>query len=154
MIGERRASAGAALLAGGFYFAQRASASMAGEGLYWRTVHWVAVGEAATNRKYNAALAAAKADKNFVALAKNLEDDVLPFWREASDRLSVIDLRPDSPDLSTLHLLQDMSDRRVHGYEIFADGLRKNDSEEIGNAIKELKEVDQMGTPRRGVPHE
>jgi len=146
------APAGAVLLAGGFYFAQRASASMAGEGLYWRTVHWVAVGEPATNRKYNAALAAAKTDKNFVALAKSLENDVLPFWRDASDRLSAIDLSPDSPDLTTLNLLQDMSDRRVHGYEIFADGLRKNDSEEIGNAIKELKHVDQMGKQGRGAP--
>jgi hypothetical protein len=146
------APAGAVLLAGGFYFAQRASASMAGEGLYWRTVHWVAVGEPATNRKYNAALAAAKTDKNFVALAKSLENDVLPFWRDASDRLSAIDLSPDSPDLTTLNLLQDMSDRRVHGYEIFADGLRKNDSKEIGNAIKELKQVDQMGKQGRGAP--
>jgi rhomboid protease GluP len=143
---------GAALLVCGFYFAQRASASMVGEGLYWRTVHWVAVGEPATNRKYNSALAEAKANKNFVALAKSLEDDVLPFWRDASDRLSAIDLSPDSPDLTTLNLLQDMSDRRVHGYEIFADGLRKNNSEEIGNAIKELKQVDQMGKQGRGAP--
>jgi hypothetical protein len=140
------------LLACGFYFAQRATASMVGKGLYWRTVHWVATREPATNRKYNAALAAAKADKNFVALAKSLENDVLPFWRDASDRLSAIDLSPESPDLTTLNLLQDMSERRVHGYEIFADGLRKSDSEEIGNAIKELKQVDQMGKQRRGVP--
>lgn len=141
---------GAALLVSGFYFTQRATASMIGEGLYWRTVHWVALGELAANRKYSTALASAKADKNFVPLVKSLESDVLPFWREARDRLSAIDLKPDSPDFSTLHLLQDMSERRVHGYEIFADGVRKNDSEEIGNAVKELKQADQMGTPERG----
>jgi len=77
----------AILLAGGLWCAQRASASLVGDGLYWHTVHWLGIGERTTNHKLNMALALAKADKrNELAFVERLESDAVPFWREASDR--------------------------------------------------------------------
>jgi predicted TIM-barrel fold metal-dependent hydrolase len=113
--------------------------------------HWYAAGEATANRQYNKGLALAKADKNKqLVLADILEHDVLPFWREASDRLSEIDLKPNSPSLARLELLQDIADGRVKGFELFAHGLRENDSKEITEAIKELRELDEMASKRIG----
>ena len=123
------------LLAGGVWFAQRAAATLVGEGLYWHTIHWLRAGEHSANSKYNAALVLAKADKrNLPALADSLDKDVLPFWREASARLSAINLAPTSPYLSTLQLLQSLSEGRVHAYKLFAEGLRNNDPQEIATA--------------------
>jgi hypothetical protein len=53
----------AVFLAGGLWYAQRASASLVGDGLYWHTLHWLGIGERTTNRQLNTALALAKADK-------------------------------------------------------------------------------------------
>jgi membrane associated rhomboid family serine protease len=140
-------SLGATLLVGGFYFAQRASASMVGEGLYWRTSRWFFAGEHAANVRFNTALHLAKSDtQNQTALADTLEKDVLPFWRMAADRLSAVELRSDSPHLARLERLQDISDGRAHAYERFLEGLRKNDAEEIEEAVKELDQVDQLAS--------
>jgi rhomboid protease GluP len=140
----------AGLLACGFWFAQGASSSMAGEGLYWRTVHWLRTGELATNSKYNAALTLAKVDKKLPPLAETLERDVLPFWREASERLSAIRLKPGSQHIATLDLLRDLADGRVRGYEHFEEGLRKNDQQEIASALQVLKQAEQI-SGRQGV---
>jgi hypothetical protein len=61
--------------------------------------------------------------KNRVLLAAILEHDVLPFWREASDRLSEIDLKSDSPNIPRLDLLQDVADSRVKGLRAKRPGL-------------------------------
>lgn len=138
---------GAVLLVGGVYFAQHASASMVGEGLYWRTSRWFFAGEHAANVRFNAALNLAKADtRHQAALADTLEKDVLPFWHMAANRLSAVELRSDSPNLARLERLQDISDGRAHAYERFMEGLRKNDAEEIEEAVKELDQVDQLAT--------
>jgi hypothetical protein len=141
-----------AVLVLGVWFAQRASAAMVGEGLYWKTMHWLRSGEHATNRKFDAALAVAKTGGKPLVVANGLEHDVLPFWREASDRLSAIDLKADSPHLATLELLQDIADGRVHGYERLDQGLRKNDPEEIRKAEEELKQVEQNAKERQQTP--
>jgi rhomboid protease GluP len=132
------------LLVGGVWFAQRASATLVGEGLYWHTIHWFRAGERSANSKYNAALVLAKADKgNLLALTDRLDNDILPFWREASARLSAINLAPTSPNFSALQLFQSQSEGRVHAYKLFAEGLRNNDSQEIGAAELELNRLQQ-----------
>jgi hypothetical protein len=136
-------------LAGGLWCAQRATGSLVGEGLYWHTVHWLKGGEHAANAKFNAALTLAKSDKDSLALAKRVESDVLPFWREASNRLSAIHLRSDSPNLSALEFLQEVSAGRVHGYGRFADGLRENDPQEVAAADLELKHAESLVKERR-----
>jgi hypothetical protein len=79
-----------------------------------------------------------------------LEKEVLPFWREASDRLAAIDLKPGSPHLAKLELFEDIVDARVNGYERFAEGLRKNDAEEIKVAIKTLKDIEETAKAGHG----
>jgi rhomboid protease GluP len=141
----------AVLLTAGLWFAQRASLSLAQEGLYWRTVHWLLRGEHPANRDFNGAVTFAKTGKlTQLALADRLQSGVLTFWREANARTSAIHLEPGSPNLSSLQLLQSISEGRVHGYELLAEGLRRNDAQEITTAQQELKRLDGLVEERRG----
>ena len=135
-----------ALLAGGFWFAQRASASLVGEGLYWHTVHWLAAGERATSKHFNSAVAMARAHEQSPAvIVASLEKNVLPFWRQASDRLAAIELRTDSPNRSNLDFLQEISDARTDAYELLDEGLRKNDPQKIKTAEQQLNQIANLG---------
>jgi rhomboid protease GluP len=130
----------AVVLALGVWFAQRAAASMSAEGAYWQTTHWLHAGAQSADRKFNSALALLRAGKlSEPAFADRLERDVLPFWREASERVSHIDLAPTSPNLPALDLFQSLCESNVRGYEQLAEGLRKNDSQEKAAANLELK---------------
>jgi len=138
--------AAAVVLAVGFWFAQRASASIGGEGLYLRTVHWLALHEHTINGKFNAAMA--KNNQNHSALIETLEKEVIPFWREAGDRLAAIELPRNSPNESKLETLQDLSDGRADAYQLLDDGLRKNDSAVIATAGQNLKQIEQAARDR------
>jgi rhomboid protease GluP len=134
----------AVIFAVGFWFAIRASASIAGEGLYQRTAHWIGVREPTINHKFNAALSVdANAKENHTALIATLETVVIPFWREAGDRLAAIQLSNNSPDRSALEVLQDLTDGRADAYQLLRDGLRTNDPKVIARASQDLKEVEQ-----------
>jgi rhomboid protease GluP len=138
-----------AVLGCGFWFAQQAAASLAGEGLYWHTVHWLAAGERNANRHFNAAVVMAKANKgNPSLILEPLEKEVLPFWRQASDRLSAIQLRTDSPYRSHLDSLQDMSDARADAYELLDEGLRTHDRQKAVTAEQTLKQIDSVARQR------
>jgi rhomboid protease GluP len=140
----------AAVLAVGFWFAQRASVSVVGEGLYRRTAHWIGAREPTINRKFNAALSLdANAKENHTALIETLETVVIPFWREAGDRLATIQLSNNTPDSSSLEILQDLTDGRADAYQLLDDGLRKNDLNVIAKAGQDLKEVEQRAKERR-----
>ena len=141
--------AAAVVLAAGFWFAQRASASIGGEGLYLRTVHWLALHEHIINRKFNAARA--KDDQNHLALIETLEKEVIPFWREAGGRLAAIQLPRNSPNESKLETLQDTSDGRADAYQLLDDGLRKNDSAAIATAGQDLKKIEEAARNRNSV---
>lgn len=135
----------AVFLAGGLWYAQRASASLVGDGLYWHTLHWLGIGERTTNRQLNTALALAKADtQNELAFVDRLESDAVPFWREASGRLSVIHLEPNSLNLSNLQLLHDVSERRAYAYELLAQGLQAKNAKDITAEELELARLDQL----------
>jgi hypothetical protein len=93
----------------------------------------------------------AKAGKlNPDALADRLESQVLSIWREASARTSAVHLEPSSPNLSSLQFLQSTSEGRLHGYELLAEGLRRNDPQQITTAELELKRVDGLAKERGG----
>ena len=140
----------AVVLALGFWSAQRASASMVGEGLYRRTAHWIGVREPTINRKFNAALSLdTNAKENHTALIETLETVVIPFWREAGDRLATIRLSNNSPDRSTLEALQDLTDGRADAFQLLDEGLRKNDPTVMAKAGQDLKEVEQTAKERR-----
>jgi rhomboid protease GluP len=132
-------------LAGGLWCAQRASTSLVGEGLYWHTFHWFRAGEHVANDHFNAALSLnAAGPLTQQGFAERLEHDVLPFWREASDRFALIHLVPGSPSFSALQLLQSFSDGRAEGYELLASGLQRNDRKEMTNAREKLAQVDKL----------
>ena len=139
----------AVVLALGFWFAQRASASMVGEGLYRRTAHWIGVREPLINGKFNAALSLDARDrKHHTALIETLEKDVIRFWREADDRLSTVELSSDSPNRATLESLQNLTHGRADGFQLLDDGLRTNDPIAIAKASQDLKQAEQTARDR------
>jgi rhomboid protease GluP len=138
--------AAAVILAVGFWCAQRASASIGGEGLYLRTVHWLVLREPIINGKFNAAMA--KDNQNHAALIETLEKEVIPFWREAVDRLAAVELPRNSANESKLETLQDISDGRADAYQLLDDGLRKNDPIVIATAAQNLKQIEQTAGDR------
>jgi rhomboid protease GluP len=138
--------AAAVILAVGFWFAQRASASIVGEGLFVRTVHWISVREPAMNRRFSLALA--KHNQDHSAFIETLEKEVIPFWREAGDRLAAIQLPSDSPNSSNLEVLQDLSDGRADAYQLLDDGLRKGDPKVIARANQDLQQVEVAANER------
>jgi rhomboid protease GluP len=141
----RAVAVAAAVLAGGLWWAQTAATALAGDALYWHTVHWLRDGELSVNRRFNETLALTKAGKpNQRALADEVDRDVVPFWQEASARLAAITLPPSSPNPSHLQLLRDVSDGRARAYGLLSKGLRANDSQEIAAAEQELKRVEEI----------
>ncbi len=142
--------AAAVILAVGFWFAQRASTSMVGEGQFQRTVLWISVRESKINNKFNAAVSRDANDKqNHLALIAVLEKEVIPFWQEAGDRLGEIQLSSISPNNTNLKILQDLCDGRADAYQRLDDGLRKNDHKLIAAAGQDLKQVEQTAKERR-----
>jgi membrane associated rhomboid family serine protease len=140
----------AVVFAVGFWFAQRASATIVGEGLYRRTAHWIDVREPTINHQFNTALSLdANAKENHAALIATLETVVIPFWREAGDRLAAIQLSKNSPDRSALEVLQDLTDGRADALQLLDDGLRKNDPKVMAKAGQDLKEVERTAEERR-----
>ena len=81
-------------------------------------------------------------------IVEPLEKEVLPFWRQASDRLAAIQLRTDSPYRSNLHFLQEMSDARVDAYELLDEGLRKNDRQKVETAEQKLNQLESLARQR------
>jgi rhomboid protease GluP len=146
------ASVAAVVVSVGLWFAQRASASVVGEGLYRRTAHWIGVREPVINSKFNAALSLDANDKqNHSALIEILEKDVIRFWREAGDRLATIQLSSNSPNRATLEVLQDITDGRADAFQSLDDGLRKNDPEAIAKAGEDLKQIERAAKEGRRV---
>jgi rhomboid protease GluP len=138
------------VLAAAFWLAQRAAASMVGEELYQRTAHWIVVREPRVNSEFNAALSRDSNNKqDHSAFIETLERDVIPFWREAGDRLAAIQLSSNSPNISALETLQDLSDGRAEAYQLLDDGLRKKDPKVIATAGQELEKVEQAANERR-----
>jgi rhomboid protease GluP len=132
----------AMLLAGGIWWAQRGAVSLAGDGLYYHTAHWLRRREPLVNAEFNSALR--QDGRDHTALIPTLEKHVIPFWHAAADRLAAIELPARSPNDDVLDDLQDLADRREKAFQLLDAGLRKNDVQVIGAAGRELKQIDQM----------
>ena len=117
------------LLTGGFWWAERGAASLSGDGLYYRTVHGIHGRERLIDRRLQSARLR---DGNIHAvLIDNLEKEVIPFWRNAGDRLSAITLLSDSPIRTRLKNLHDAVERQSDSLQLLDDGLLHNDLREI-----------------------
>jgi rhomboid protease GluP len=129
----------AILLAGGLWWAQRGAASLSDDGLYYRTAHWVRSREPLVDAEFNSALR--HDGRDHTALITTLEKHVIPFWREASDRLAAIELPARSQNDGLLDDLQDLADRRAQAFQLLDTGLRNNDARVIAAAGRELKQA-------------
>jgi rhomboid protease GluP len=138
----RMLSVAAVLVMGGYWWAERGAASLAGDGLYYRTVHSIHAREGLINGRYQSVRS--RDANNRAALADTLEREVIPFWRKAGDRLSVITLLSDSPNRTRLENLQAAVERRSDTLQLLDDGLRQNDLTRITPAERELEHMDQQ----------
>jgi rhomboid protease GluP len=140
------------LVAVSVWCAEHSSASLSGESLYMYTVHWLQRGEERVNKKFNAALSLAKANpSDEPALVQELNSDVLPFWRTATSRLSGIQLNSNSPNLPALQFLQTLAAARVHAYELFSEGFRKGDAQELAAAKEAMAQTDRLASEANSV---
>jgi len=130
------------LLIGGVYWVKGSAASLAGDALYYRKIHWMGTQEHAVNAELNSAVKRARQDPS--TLVMTLEKTVLPFWREASNRLAEIQLPSNSQNRAKLNALQDISVRRAAAFQLLDHGLRLNDPKAVTAAGKELKQIDDL----------
>jgi hypothetical protein len=79
-----------------------------------------------------------------------VETDVVPFWHQASARLSTISLPPISPNLATLERLRDVADAQARAYALLSKGLRENDATVIMAAESAMKRTKETATDARG----
>lgn len=134
------AAATAILLIGGTWWAQRSVTSVIGEALYYRTIHWITLREPGIDATFKAALRADDRESH-AALREILETKVIPFWQEAGDRLSAVQLPKHSANIAKLDAIQDISDRRVQAFQLLDEGLRDNNPQVIATAGRELREI-------------
>jgi rhomboid protease GluP len=134
----------------GVVIANRVSAVHIGLGRYWRTALWFEREEAGAVSRWVAVTKAAKdSSPDDLVMAKRIETDVLPFWREASTRLNAIDLPPTSSMYSNYLYLRSVADGRHHALELCVSGLRQHDSDVVGNCMQEMGRVDTMIRERK-----
>ena len=138
-------SVAAVLLTGGFWWALSNAASLTGDGLYYRTIHWITKREHGINTVFNLALHGDR--KPHAALIATLDTKVIPFWRDAGDRLGVVELPNHSPNIAALETIQNMSDRRAQAYQLLDEGLRTDDPRAIATAGRELQRIERSAAP-------
>jgi hypothetical protein len=74
-----------------------------GDGLYYRTVHWITQRERGINTALNLAL---RSDRTpHAALIETLETKVIPFWQDADNRLAVVRLPNHSRNIEALNTM-------------------------------------------------
>jgi rhomboid protease GluP len=135
----------AVLVMAGSWVAVRSSTNLAGEGLYWHTMHWFLRRAPSFESEFNLALAHAKSNPRTAArLADKLENDIIPFWHELSVRASDIVLVPGSANQPRLEVLQAIANDRAQGFKLLDDGLRRNDGNAIVAANQHLKAADDI----------
>jgi rhomboid protease GluP len=129
------------LLVGGLWWAQSRTTLLTGDALYVRTVHWIAKRENGVNEAMKAAL---REDGNsHVALMDTLETKVIPFWRDAGNRLAAVELPEHSANIAALDTIQEIADRRAQAYQLLDQGLHDKDPQVIATAGRELREIVQ-----------
>lgn len=125
--------------------ARRAVSRPAVEVAYWQSIRWFLGGEARAVRNWlelqNLARAGAIGDD---ALADRLDKEVLPFWREASQRFKPLKLDVSSEAFGAHQYMRALSDGRLHALELCVSGLRKHDSDIVASCMKEMGQVDAM----------
>ena len=89
---------------------------------------------------------------NDVELANIIEDEVLPYWREMSERFAALHhVLPH--DVKRLAAIKEYLKRRDDAWQTLADGLRRGDHELIDSAIQKAAEADEaaaaIGTAAR-----
>ena len=131
----------AVLLVGGYWWAQGRTTSLTGDALYSRTVHWIAKRENGVNAALQSALR--EDGKSHIARMETLETKVIPFWRDAGNRLAAVELPENSANIAALDAIQGIVERRAQAYQLLDEGLRNNDPRVLATAGREIREIEQ-----------
>lgn len=145
------AAASAALLYVGILLALRAASSMQGDGLFWRTQHWVERNEIAALAQWRRiSEQARKKELNDAQFAGLVERQVLSIWQESEQRLQAVQLDDNSPSSHTLEYLRAFVASRKAAYQLIVKGVREHDPEVSARGTTELARGDQMARNQTG----
>lgn len=138
------AALAAILIAGGYWASARASTLRAAEQVYMRAWYWYAKNEPVLVAQTNDVLAAARSRRiGDVEVARRLEEDVLPLWTGARDRIGAAALPPGSPLAGEQARMLRFTASRVAGFRLMIEGIRENDRTKLERAVTELGEAEQ-----------
>jgi rhomboid protease GluP len=132
----------------GLWAAGHASAGHGTEQAFLRDWYWYSTSEPHVLSRTREAMAAARdrklGDGQVVDL---LEREVIPFYREALQRLGSRDLPESSPLARQQAEAVDFTRGRVEGFQLMVDGIRQNDPLKLESAVRQLggADVDTAG---------
>ena len=130
------------LLGTGIAAAKSAVERLSGDALYAATVHWIDLGEDGALDRWHQLGALAKAGKwDGETYANRIEAEVIPFWREANERVVKINLPMTSENYESLQWLRSVTHDRVHAYQVIVQSLRQDDKNMSDQGLEELKDI-------------
>jgi len=137
--------AGAFIIAAGGFFAQHRAAQLQGDGLFWRTQHWMTRREDVADRESRRIFRLASEHKiDDAGLARAMESRVLPFWREADQRMAGLRLPSESTLSSAAQMLASVTNSRKTAYELCVAGARTHDETQVRLCVNELARGDRI----------
>jgi len=137
------------LMAAGWQAALASARAHADERAYMLAWHWYASSEGEIVARTNAVLEAARSRKlGDAQVADRLEEEVLPRWVEARDRLGAVVLPQSSPLHGDQARLLEFTGTRVRGFRLMIEGIRANDRSKLERAVGELERAG--GVPPSG----
>jgi rhomboid protease GluP len=124
---------------------RRAVAMAPAETAYWESMRWFLKGESGVVRHWLELQQLAR-DKKIGDddLADRLNSEVVPFWREASQRFAPLEFREGTEIFGLHQYMKALSNGRLHAIELCISGLRKHDGEIVDACMKEMGKVDEM----------
>lgn len=123
----------------------RAGATSAAEVKYWEAFRWFVDRESGVVEKWLALQKLARDHQiGDDALADRLNSEVVPFWREASERFTPLRFETGTKIFESHRYMQSISDGRYHALELCVSGLHKHDLEIASDCMKKMGEVDEM----------
>jgi rhomboid protease GluP len=139
------ATLAALIVFAGAGLARRVADTPAAEVEYWKSMRWFMSGELRAVKNWAELQRLAGAEQiDDDTMARRLDTEVAPFWREASKRFQPLKFDAGS-ELSDPHqYIQALSNARLHAIELCISGMRKHDVEIVKACMKEMGEGDAL----------
>jgi rhomboid protease GluP len=135
----------AVIVAIGFALGQRSAAVTPAEAKYLESIEWFVGRENSAVSKWLEMVNLAKAKSiSDTALADRLDNELVTFWREASQRFESVELEPGTELHNAHQYMRKLTSGRLHAIELCVSGLRTNDGKLIDRCIAEMQQGDEL----------